>query len=690
MSTENFNKEKDIPDQKPNQKKNTDNPSKNPMKDTNRKDPNRDDKGLSPFVMWAIVFSIAFFVLSYGGNNSANIIQMSHSDLKEAVKNREVIALEFQEGTSTARGKIQRDGVTKDFKVTVLRDDPELLKSLNEHDVQIIVNQSNMWLGNILLSVLSPVLFVFLLYFFIYRGMKGFGKGAMSFGKSKARLVGSGEGRVTLKDVAGIDEAKEEVQEIIDFLKNPAKYSELGARLPKGVLLVGNPGTGKTLLAKAIAGEAGVPFFSLSGSDFVEMFVGVGASRVRDLFEQGRKNAPCIMFLDEIDAVGRHRGTGLGGGHDEREQTLNAMLVELDGFDSSTGVIMIAATNRPDVLDPALLRPGRFDRQVVVDLPDVKAREAILKVHVSKVQADPNLDIERLARSTVFFSGADLANLVNEAALLAAKKGLKKVTRLELDEARDKVQFGRERKSRAVTDEDKKNTAWHEAGHALVALKCKHHDPLHKVTIIPRGQAAGMAMFFPETDRQGYNKNQLLDKICSTFGGRAAEMLIFKIETTGASSDLKAATNMARRMVCEWGMSEMGTQAYGNREEHMFLGREIAKTVDYSELTAQQIDATIKNILDEQYARAIKILEDNMDSLKIIAEGLLTYETLSGDEIKSLLNGEVLDRTPITKDTSATKKEEPPSDSSENAPGGSSNAVNPAEDPPVPPEQPGS
>jgi cell division protease FtsH len=640
MSLE-FNKKpesnkQDIPPKDPKRER----PEDNNFWSTNKK-PNGGKGGLSPMAIWAMIVLATIVILSIGAPKSQTK-ELSYSQFKTEVRNGNVLSAIFNDNSTTVIGAISNDqyGSTMEYRVNIVREDPTLMRLLDEAKVDVKVHSSNTWLSNLFFTFLSPLVFVLFLYLFIYRGMKGFGKGAMSFGKSKARL--SEAEKTTFKDVAGNEEAKQEVQEIIDFLKNPKKYCDLGARLPKGVLLVGNPGTGKTLLARAIAGEAGVPFYSLCGSDFVEMFVGVGAARVRDLFEQGKKSAPCIMFLDEIDAVGRHRGSGMGGGHDEREQTLNALLVELDGFEANSGVIMIAATNRPDVLDPALLRPGRFDREIVIDLPDVKAREAILRVHIKKIQMEENVDIFQIAKATVFFSGADLANLINEAALLAARKGLKKVGITELEESRDKVQFGVERKSKVVTEEDKRNTAWHEAGHTLVSMKCKHHDPLHKVTIIPRGRAAGMAMYFPEKDRQGLTRLQLLDRICVAFGGRAAEMLIFNIETTGASSDLKTATQIARSMVCEFGMSDMGAQTYGSREEHLFLGREISRSVDYSESTANLIDETIQKILSEQYNRAVKIIEENRAELKIIAEALLQYETLSLDEIQKLIQGEML------------------------------------------------
>ena len=597
--------------------------------------------GMSPIAIWAIIFAAAVALLSMGAPKNQTA-ELTYSQFKDKVRSGNILSTTFSDNSVTASGIIKDStGNQSQYTVNVVREDPDLMKLLDDCHVNVKVHSSNIWLSNLFYTFLSPLVFVLFLYLFIYRGMKGFGKGAMSFGKSRAKLIQDKE-KTTFADIAGVEEAKEDVKEVIDFLKNPKKYKDIGARLPKGVLLVGHPGTGKTLLARAIAGEAGVPFFSLCGSDFVEMFVGVGAARVRDLFEQGKKNAPCIMFLDEIDAVGRHRGAGIGGGHDEREQTLNALLVELDGFDTDSGVIMVAATNRPDVLDPALLRPGRFDRQIVLDLPDLKAREQIIKVHCRKIKLEDNVDLYQIAKATVFFSGADLANLVNEAALLATRKGKSKVSANELDEARDKISFGGERKSKVVSAEDKKNTAWHEAGHALVSLKCPNHDPLHKVTIIPRGQAAGMAMYYPEKDRQSLNKNQILDKICVAFGGRASEMFIFGVESTGAAMDIKSATELTRRMVCEFGMSELGPQTYGNREEHVFLGREISRSIDYSESTAQKIDATIRKILAEQYDRAENLIKTYKDELKIISEALLEYETLSAEEIMKLLKGEPL------------------------------------------------
>jgi len=496
--------------------------------------------------------------------------------------------------------------------------------------------------GSIMIQLLPIFLIVLVIIFLFRHQMKSAGKGAMNFGKSRARLLSMDRDRVTFKDVAGIQEAKEELFEIVDFLKDPKKFQMLGGSIPKGVLMVGPPGTGKTLLARAIAGEAEVPFFSISGSDFVEMFVGVGASRVRDMFEQGKKNSPCIVFIDEIDAVGRHRGHGHGGGHDEREQTLNALLVEMDGFDAHSGVIIIAATNRPDVLDPALLRPGRFDRQVTVALPDVKGREQILKVHAKKIKLKEGTTLSTVAKGTPGFSGAELANLINEAALLAARKGLKEVTLAELEEARDKVRWGRERRSLALSDKEKENTAYHEAGHAICNLVCENTDSLHKVTIIPRGPALGMAMFLPEEDRVNYREAELIDQLCVAMGGRVAEELVFGNVTNGAMGDIRQATQIARKMVCEWGMSKhLGMVDYGGDEhQEMFM----AANKTYSEETARKIDLEIKELIDGGYERAQQILNEHRDSLDVITKALLEYETLSGEQIKELLEtGEMSD-----------------------------------------------
>jgi cell division protease FtsH len=516
---------------------------------------------------------------------------------------------------------------------------PDLVNVLREKGVQIEAKppEDNPWYITFLLSWGPFVLFLGL-WFFLMRQMQMGGNRALSFGKSRARLLTEEKKKITFSDVAGVDEAKEEVVEIIDFLKDPAKFQKLGGRIPKGVLIVGPPGTGKTLLAKAIAGEAGVPFFSISGSDFVEMFVGVGASRVRDLFEQGKKHAPCIIFIDEIDAVGRLRGAGLGGGHDEREQTLNQLLVEMDGFDTTEGVILIAATNRPDVLDPALLRPGRFDRQVVVNRPDVRGRGEILKVHTKKVPVSSDVDLEQIARGTPGFSGADLENLVNEAALWAARLDKKSVDQIDFENAKDKVLMGVERKSMVLTEEEKRTTAFHEAGHALMAKLLPGTDPVHKVTIIPRGRALGMTMQLPIDDRHSYSKDFLYNTLSILFGGRVAEELIFKSVTTGAGNDIERATELARKMVCEWGMSEkLGPLTFGKKDEEVFLGRDFGSRRDFSDQVALEIDKEVKRLVVESYERTTKILTEHIHTLRAIAEALLEKEVLDGIEIEKIV-----------------------------------------------------
>ena len=497
---------------------------------------------------------------------------------------------------------------------------------------------SNSWGLLLLINALPFVLLIGFLAFTL-RQMQAGGNKALSFGKSKAKLLSNQQKRVTFKDVAGVDEPKEELQEIIEFLKDPQKFQKLGGKIPKGVLMMGPPGTGKTLLAKAVAGEANVPFFSISGSDFVEMFVGVGASRVRDLFEQGKKNAPCIIFIDEIDAVGRHRGAGLGGGHDEREQTLNQLLVEMDGFESNDGVILMASTNRPDVLDPALLRPGRFDRQVVVSYPDVRGREGILKVHTRKIPLDEGVEVNIIARGTPGFTGADLANLVNEAALLAARQNKKVVTLRDLEFAKDKVLMGPERRSMVMTDKERRLTAVHEAGHALVGMNIPESDPVHKVTIVPRGRALGVTFFLPEQDVLGRTKEELLAMIANSMGGRIAEELFIGRITTGASNDIEKATELARSMVCQYGMSDLGPLAFGKKEEQIFLGREIAQHRDFSEDTAIKIDLEVKRIVSEQYARATKILEENREAMERLVEALLEHESLDSAQMRRVIAG---------------------------------------------------
>lgn len=522
---------------------------------------------------------------------------------------------------------------------TYSADYPDFVKVLREREVQIEVKppDESPWYITFLVTW-GPFILFLGLWFFLMRQMQIGGNKALSFGKSRARMLTEERKKVTFSDVAGVDEAKEEVLEIIEFLKDPRKFQKLGGRIPKGVLVVGPPGTGKTLLAKAIAGEAGVPFFSISGSDFVEMFVGVGASRVRDLFEQGKKHAPCIIFIDEIDAVGRLRGAGLGGGHDEREQTLNQLLVEMDGFDTTEGVILVAATNRPDVLDPALLRPGRFDRQVVVNRPDLKGRSEILKVHTKKVPISGNVELEKIARGTPGFSGADLENLVNEAALWAARQNKKEVENIDFEMAKDKVMMGAERKSMILTDEEKRITAYHEAGHALMAKLLPGTDPVHKVTIIPRGRALGVTMQLPTDDRHNYSKEFLYNTLAILMGGRVAEELVFQHITTGAGNDLERATDLARKMVCEWGMSEkLGPLTFGQKEDSVFLGRDFATKRDVSDQVALEIDLEIKRFVTDNYERARRVLTEQMSGLKALAEALLEKEVLDGQEIDQIL-----------------------------------------------------
>ncbi|HLI83010.1 MAG TPA: ATP-dependent zinc metalloprotease FtsH [Bryobacteraceae bacterium] len=532
------------------------------------------------------------------------------------------------------------------FHTIVPTNYPDLYKQLREKNVNVDIKDTSS--GNWITILLNASPFIVLIAFWIFmmRQMQSGGNKALSFGKSRARLHSTQQKKVTFKDVAGVEEAKEELQEIIEFLREPQKFQKLGGRIPKGVLLIGPPGTGKTLLARAIAGEASVPFFSISGSDFVEMFVGVGASRVRDLFEQGKKNAPCIIFIDEIDAVGRHRGAGLGGGHDEREQTLNQLLVEMDGFESNEGVILVAATNRPDVLDPALLRPGRFDRRVVVGRPDVQGREAILRVHTKKIPLGDNVDLSVLARGTPGLAGADLANLVNEAALNAARQNRKVVTMLDFELAKDKILMGAERKSLILSDAEKRNTAYHEAGHALVAAMLPNADPLHKVTIIPRGMALGVTMQLPIDDKHSYNRDYLLAQLAILMGGRIAEERFMHHMTTGAGNDIERATDLARKMVCEWGMSELGPLSFGKKEEQIFLGREIAQHRDYSEETAIRIDEQVKKLVQGGYDQAARIIDEHSDALVRIAEALLEREILDGNEVMQLINGQELPPLP--------------------------------------------
>jgi cell division protease FtsH len=598
--------------------------------------------------LWVIIglLLIALFNVFQGSSPRGPMTMLPYSDFLAAVDRQQVSDVTIQ--GNNIRGHYA-DG--RAFS-TYAPNDPNLVSRLTERNVKVSaapVEESMHPLLSILASWF-PFLVLIGVWIFFMRQMQSGGGRAMGFGKSRARLLTEKVGRVTFDDVAGIDEAKGELEEIVEFLRDPQKFQRLGGKIPKGVLLVGPPGTGKTLLARAIAGEANVPFFTISGSDFVEMFVGVGASRVRDMFEQGKKNAPCIIFIDEIDAVGRHRGAGLGGGNDEREQTLNQLLVEMDGFEANEGVILIAATNRPDVLDPALLRPGRFDRQVVVPNPDVAGREKILKVHMRKVPLAPDVDAKVIARGTPGFSGADLANLVNEAALLAARRGKRLVTMAEMEDAKDKVMMGAERRSMVMTEKEKELTAYHEAGHALVALSVPQHDPLHKVTIIPRGRALGLTMSLPERDRLSLTKLEMESRLAMMFGGRVAEEIVFGPEnvTTGAANDIQQATGLARRMVSEFGMSEkLGRVRYHANDQEVFLGHAVTQTQNVSEATAEVIDAEIRRLIETSEAEARRILTERIEDLHKIARGLLEFETLSGEEIRALLRGEPVVRPDI-------------------------------------------
>jgi len=593
---------------------------------------------LSPLMknmaLWLVIILSMILLFGIFSQSQTGRKELNFSEFLARVEQGEVAEVELRGSAIT--GKL-KDGTP--FQ-TYAAEDPELVPSLRKQGVVISakpVEQTPWW--SLVLNWLPMLLFIGVWVFFM-RQMQGGGAKALSFGKARARLLTEKQNRVTFADVAGVDEAKEELQEIIEFLKDPQKFQKLGGRIPKGVLLMGPPGTGKTLLARAIAGEANVPFFSISGSDFVEMFVGVGASRVRDLFEQGKKHAPCIIFMDEIDAVGRHRGAGLGGGHDEREQTLNQLLVEMDGFESNEGVILIAATNRPDVLDPALLRPGRFDRQVVVARPDIRGREEILKVHVKKIPLAPDVGLAVLARGTPGFSGADLANLVNEAALLAARGDKKFVEMKDFESAKDKVLMGVERKSLILSEEERRATAYHEAGHALVARLIPGTDPIHKVTIIPRGRALGITQQLPMDEKHNYHREYLLDNITILMGGRVAEELVLGHMSTGAGNDLERATDLARKMVCEWGMSEkLGPLTFGKREEMIFLGKEIAQHQDYSEQTAQEIDQEVRRFVIEAYERAKELAKSRIGALHALAASLLEREVLEGPEIDVIITG---------------------------------------------------
>jgi len=603
---------------------------------------------LRNLALWIVIALLLVFLFNMFQSNSTRspASAYSYSKFTEMVVENQVREVTFA-------GEAVKGTLTNgtQFTTTVPNNDTTLWPTLKAHNVDTKVSPADDGMPSLLAIFINwfPMLLIFGVWVFFLRQMQSGGGKAMGFGKSRAKLLTERQGRVTFEDVAGVDEAKDDLKEIVDFLRDPQKFQRLGGRIPKGVLLVGPPGTGKTLLARAIAGEANVPFFTISGSDFVEMFVGVGASRVRDMFEQAKKNSPCIVFIDEIDAVGRHRGAGLGGGNDEREQTLNQLLVEMDGFEANESVILIAATNRPDVLDPALLRPGRFDRHVVVPNPDLAGREKILRVHLRKVPLAPDVDPRTIARGTPGFSGADLANLVNEGALLAARRGKRVVTMSELEDAKDKVMMGAERRSMAMSDEEKKLTAFHEAGHALVAISVEGSDPIHKATIIPRGRALGMVMRLPERDALSLTRQKMLADLCVAFGGRLAEEIVFGHEkvTTGAQSDIEQATRMARAMVTRFGMSDsLGPIAYAENQEEVFLGHSVSRTQNISEATAQKIDSEIHRIIDESYQRAKDILTTRQADLNVLARGLLEYETLTGDEIIALLKGIPPVRTP--------------------------------------------
>jgi cell division protease FtsH len=624
-------------------------PNKNPKKPTNW---SKVSKQLS---FWVFVILVPVAIIQFSGKGSDAAPEISYSQYDQELQKNNVDKVTIQAGrllTGDFKQKVNVKGhqVQKFRSLLPTENSSDEITRLREHGVQIQAEDARPSLTTILIS-LFPYLLIFGIWFFLFRSMQAGGAKAFSFGKSKAKLLTGDTPKVTFDDVAGADEAKIELQEIIEFLKDPQKFTKLGGRLPKGALLVGPPGTGKTLLARAVAGEAGRPFFSMSGSDFVEMFVGVGASRVRDLFEQGKAHAPCIIFIDEIDAVGRHRGAGLGGGHDEREQTLNQLLVEMDGFESNEGVILIAATNRPDVLDPALMRPGRFDRQIVVDLPDLRGREGILRVHIRNKPMAEDVDVTTLARGTPGMAGADLANLVNEGALLAARRNHEKVFMADLEDAKDKVMMGAERKSMVMKDEERKLTAYHEGGHAICAVKVKGNDPLHKVTIVPRGRTLGVAWTLPEDDRVSVTREQLEANLVKAYGGRVAEELVFGRDrvTTGAASDIQQATGLARRYVSQWGLSdEIGPILVGDNEQELFLGREIQTRREVSERTAQLVDSEVTRVIKEAYARATVVLQENMDLLHRVAAALLDRETLTGDDVAVLSRGEILPPRPIS------------------------------------------
>jgi cell division protease FtsH len=616
---------------------------------------------LRNLALWALIalLLIALFNIFQSPGGSTPYEEVSYSELMRRVEADQVDKVEINSRSGRIKGWMKANN--EQFYAFAPAGASDLVPSLRDAGVTITATPANESPSPIWQIFVSwfPMLLLIAVWIFFMRQMQSGGRGAMGFGKSKAKLLTERSGRVTFQDVAGVDEAKEELQEIVEFLKDPSKFQRLGGKIPKGALLVGPPGTGKTLLARAIAGEANVPFFTISGSDFVEMFVGVGASRVRDMFDQAKKNAPCIIFIDEIDAVGRHRGAGLGGGNDEREQTLNQLLVEMDGFEANEGIILVAATNRPDVLDPALLRPGRFDRQVVVPNPDIVGRERILRVHTRKVPVAEGVDLKTIARGTPGFSGADLANLVNEAALLAARRGKRQVSLKEFEDAKDKVMMGPERRSAVMTEQEKKLTAYHEAGHAIVALNVAETDPVHKATIIPRGRALGMVMQLPERDEYSWNYTKMISRLAILMGGRTAEELTFGKDkvTSGAAQDIEQATKLARAMITRWGFSDvLGTVSYGENQEEVFLGHSVARNQNVSEATAQKIDGEIRRLVDEAYKEAKRILIEKKADHEVLAQGLLEYETLTGDEIRDLLKG----KPPHRPDVEADQADVPP------------------------------
>lgn len=650
-----------MPEETPDSNKSNSSKPQRPLRPPGGEDPQFNWRGL---LLFAIAFALIGGAFLFRGSSLVSTDEITLPKFETLLKEGKIIStqekpleLVIEEGRNTQylsgyyRKKVPPavEEIPTPFKTSVYMpfNSTTLEKELTAAGITPNVRPESNMVASTILNILPIALFLVVLYFFFRSQIKMAGRGAMNFGKSKAKMLAREKNKITFKDVAGVEEAKDEVQELVEFLRDPKKFQKLGGRIPKGILMIGSPGTGKTLLARAIAGEADVPFFNISGSDFVEMFVGVGASRVRDMFEQGRKSAPCLIFIDEIDAVGRHRGHGVGGGHDEREQTLNQLLVEMDGFDAQDGVIIIAATNRPDVLDPALLRPGRFDRQVTVSLPDVKGREAILRVHAKKVKLSECVDLSVIARGTPGYSGAELANVLNEAALMAARKGQKAIEQCDLEEARDKVRWGKERRSMAMSEKEKTSTAWHEAGHALLNVVIDHTHPLHKVTIIPRGQYLGATMYLPEGDKYATQRKEALASLIMTMGGRIAEEMFTGDVSNGASGDIAQATKLARRMVCEWGMSSLGMIRFSEENDYVFLGRDVSRAREYSEATAQQIDAEVKRLIDDAYRQATEILETNRHKVELIAKALLEFETLDGSQIEDLINLGMMRNPPV-------------------------------------------